>query len=915
MQPINYADMDIPQLRAEAVRRGITIGTARTKDELINLLRNPPVEQLRTPPRVQPGRVAPTAPQPVRAATRIPTVVVPPLTTVAQTRPPVIPTVIPPTVRPTGPTGPPTVRPTGPPVVPPTVRPTGPPVVPPTVRPTVPPVVPPTVRPTVPPVVPPTVRPTAPPVVPPTVRPTVPPVVPPTVSPTVPPTVRPPGQFANQPVTTVKPQTNIPPVNQLEQSIRQKLQGKTFDSYDSQWRGGTYYGGNNPPPAALIGDVLRNDQNIQVGDYRGSLLGYLMTKVTPQFVADIVTELGFRQLNGSIDVFYNLLWYINVATSPYRTNLTADEKAYISGLTIDQLVALLGPQYRGPRDKAALIFAIISGRSAANPGSDTVPRYQEVITYPPASIWLLASKLYNIMDEEDELVGVYPPYLHVALQAPSPIEQLIGAVNVNNVDTLLTQYQIVVSPLNNLRTPQDKVNYFIDHIGAYRPVFARPANIPAPPVLAGKNKKQIKSTLEPYTIKEIVDAYEPMGNWNTRKELINLIHEEGQDVGSKWSWRHRHCNNDDTMNIMDVEPHGQMNKDDPNDPTLSYGVRGNYRCYQAAELIGSWREDPEDHIFHFRVPDWTKTAIDKTNNQPLIQDFPIESIRQLRELLRTIPAGYNVRELVTKVNDGLAAAANATVLMRRLMNEYNAKSEQEKGIIRLYLVWLFVYGMWMRFWKGPGYEWPVGWVEGGGGGDRCETGRRDEHIFIQNAVKTAIVLEYEKYPGLKQWIESLPLVDYNFRSGEAKIATGGATNIVTILNKIQLGDFCMAHGSDLILKTSYYLIARILGLTNEGQFNQFIESLLPTLVNIEQQVVSFQLYTIQQQNEEAMKKATREGKQFQYHHDVRERVNALEARQTELAKPVPRQPPFRPTKIGETGHTDPGLGRRIEFNE
>ena len=915
MQPINYADMDIPQLRAEAVRRGITIGLARTKDELINLLRIGQVEQLRTPPRVQPELVPPTAPQRVRNTTRtpiIPTVVVPPLTTVTQTRPPVIPTVVPPTNRPT--TVPPIVRPTVvpptvPPVVPPTARPTVPPVVPPTNRPTVvPPVVPPVVR---PPVVPPTNRPTVPPVVRP---PVVPPVVPPTNRPTVPPVVRPPGQFANQPVATVKTPTIVPPVNQLEQSIRQKLQGKTLDSYDSKWKGMIFYAGRNVTSRG-IADILHSHQKIEIGNDFEFLFEYLMVKATPQFVADVVTELGFRQLNGSIDVFYNLLWYINAATSPYITNLTTDEKDYVSGLTIDQLVALLGPRYRGPRDKAALIFAVISGKSAAQPGSDTVPRYQEVITYPPASVWLLASKLYNIIDEDDELIGVYPPYLHVGLQAPSPIEQLIGAVDVNNVDTLLTQYQIVVSPLNNLRTPQDKVNYFIDHIGAYQPIFARPANIPAPPVLAGKNKKQIKSTLEPYTIKEIVDAYEPMGAWKTRKELFNLIHEEGQDAGSKWSWRHRHCNNDDTMNIMDVEPHGQMNKDDPNDPTLSYGVRGNYRCYQAAELIGSWREDPEDHIFHFRVPDWTKTAIDKTNNQPLIQDFPIESIRQLRELLQTIPAGYNVRELVTKVNDGLAAANNATVLMRRLMNEYNAKSEQEKGIIRLYLVWLFVYGMWMRFWKGPGYEWPVVWVEDGRGAERCEIGRRDEHIFIQNAVKTAIVLEYEKYPGLKQWIEGLPLVDYNFRSGEAKIATGGATNIATVLNKIQLGDFCMAHGSDLILKTSYYLIARVLGLTNEGQFNQFIESLLPTLINIEQQVVAFQLYTIQQQNEEAIKKAAKEGKQFQYHHEVRERVNTLEARQTELAKPIPRQPPFRPTKIGGTGHTDPGLGRRIEFNE
>ena len=712
------------------------------------------------------------------------------------------------------------------------------------------------------------------------------------------------------PPATAPTAVNIPfiPTGTLDGAIRRKLAGAQYQVYDPQWKRG--YRFMSPAQMVNTGQLVGLFTSHQRYEHTDRqiiyLMEYLMTS-PPNFIAEFATALGFRKLNASIDVYYNLLWFLNIARDPYAMNLDDAEKEYISGLTEAELLALLGPTYHGPTDKASLIFAALSGKSASRPDIIDIPRYPTVAAYAPSTVWKLAHNVYGLIDEENQVYSLYPPYVHVALQPPSVIETIIALANTANVDEFMTRFGIVAptATARQLITAQDKVNYLMEEIRHYDPVFTRPQNQVPPPPLTNATKAQARATLAPYTLKEIVEAYEPMGRWGNRNGLIDVVREEGRG-GSQWSWRHRYCNNDDTMNVIMADLHGDMDKDDPTDPTLSYGVQKNYRCYQASELAASWREDPEDHIFHFRVPDWvpatqgTAARIDPTTGAPLLRDFPIESIRQLRTLLQTPPAGYNVKELSAKVTEGLNAANNANILMRRLKTEYEAKPQDQQYVIQLYLAWLFVFGMWMRFWKGPGNAWPTEWVEGGGGGERCELGRRDEHVFIQQSIRTAISDAYEQYPGLKQWIENLPLLDYNFTTGEAQVATAGTTTIKTILDKIQLGDFCMAHGSDLILKTSYYLTANILNLKTGADFNGFIERMMPALFDIERQVVAYQLAQIKDRNR------------------ARERVIALEARLNDLGpanapKPIPRQPPFNPNLIGRTGHTDPGIGYEIRF--
>jgi len=42
-----------------------------------------------------------------------------------------------------------------------------------------------------------------------------------------------------------------------------------------------------------------------------------------------------------------------------------------------------------------------------------------------------------------------------------------------------------------------------------------------------------------------------------------------------------------------------------------------------------------------------------------------------------------------------------------LKRQYDSFTNNQKEIVHKYIAWLFMYSMWMRFWKGPGFPWPI----------------------------------------------------------------------------------------------------------------------------------------------------------------------------------------------------------------
>jgi hypothetical protein len=89
-----------------------------------------------------------------------------------------------------------------------------------------------------------------------------------------------------------------------------------------------------------------------------------------------------------------------------------------------------------------------------------------------------------------------------------------------------------------------------------------------------------------------------------------------------WSFYHSVCSNDNLLDVSEGEVRSSLNKDHY---WLSYGTIRNRSCYSMEELALSFHES--DGEFRFSNPD----------NQPpndIRPDFPIDSIRKLRTLLK-----------------------------------------------------------------------------------------------------------------------------------------------------------------------------------------------------------------------------------------------------------------------------------------
>ena len=683
---------------------------------------------------------------------------------------------------------------------------------------------------------------------------------------------------------------------EIETAIRTRLENTKFEIYNPIWRNDELNRAKqHDTPAAYSAAIQQHLLKINTYYHVGWLMEGLMVVNDPLFTTQVLQQLGYTLISRSPatpDVHYNLLWYLQMAgPNNIETGAMIQQLNYISNCSIDQLRTLLGPKYNGPTDQASLIFAAVTGKSASGPDITNIPRYNKIAALPSWLVWTVAMNLYKVIDIERRLISIYPPYIHWTLQDESPIDSIIFAITEQNIDYLMTAYQIPLPTHLPLTIPIDKIKYFVKEITQYEPVLARAPNIIPPPMLIGQTIPQINNMLSVYTLKELVDAYEPTGTWFDRQTLIDTIANEARGGGSRWSWRHRYCNNDDTINILMGELHSEVNKDDPNDPTLSYGVQKNYRCYQVSELTAAFRE--YDGGFRFRVPDWTPNLVERpqtinpTTRAPLIADFPIESIHQLQQLLRTPPPGYNVTELVDKIFEGLNTNIDAVRRLRAFKTQYNAFTPEQQYLARLYLAWLFIYGMRMRFWKGPGFPWPTFAVNVLDAivrqqEHRCSPEDRDEHSFIQQAIRTVFLETYEKDPALRRWIESLPEVRYNFTTGEAYI---NANPIVRLLDDLTLGNVCQGVAGDHVTETAYFLITRMFNIGQKEMFDAFIAESLPAILEIERQVVNNQLVAIKNPNANPT------------------RVRILRERQAALAQPIPKLPPFEPKTVKPNVHT------------
>lgn len=96
----------------------------------------------------------------------------------------------------------------------------------------------------------------------------------------------------------------------------------------------------------------------------------------------------------------------------------------------------------------------------------------------------------------------------------------------------------------------------------------------------------------------------------------------------------------------------------------------------------------------------------------------------------------------------------------------------------------------------------------------------------------------------------------------------------------------MGVAGDEIIQTAYCWIVH--GLTL-GDIDAFLAEMLPYVLEMEKQVVDYQLWNIQNP---------------EINEEVKRRVRVLRERQAELEKPVPILPPFEPKEVRPNIHVE-----------
>ena len=382
-----------------------------------------------------------------------------------------------------------------------------------------------------------------------------------------------------------------------------------------------------------------------------------------------------------------------------------------------------------------------------------------------------------------------------------------------------------------------------------------------------------------YSDNELVSFYQPFADipkrWISyrRSELITNIKSAYARKPELDIHNEGPCYNDDTIHLINAERRGDVRvqyeerngsddemKNEDVDPFIRYGfgIRGGRRrCFQASELLLSFRET--EYGFEFIDPDWTPVLlgepeqIDPLTDKPIQRTFDLRVIKDLQHVLWNFidgdrRAAGTTRPLFRHIKEGLRQMQRNSQDIDRIRLEVGNKPEWRNDLL-IYFSWVFLFAMWIRFWKGPGTPYPAAWVDLDEG--EIDYMRRDQHIAIELTVHGNMLLKLEqRSPELAEYIKKLPYFYYNWVTTEitqplAEVAEElvGASLIEKIIDKVQLDDFCMAQATDLLSGSAFVYLTRVMNVPVE-RLDDLLVQVMWLLQNLEQQAIDSRLLSI-----------------------------------------------------------------------
>lgn len=340
--------------------------------------------------------------------------------------------------------------------------------------------------------------------------------------------------------------------------------------------------------------------------------------------------------------------------------------------------------------------------------------------------------------------------------------------------------------------------------------------------------------LQTYSDTELVDMYYPLldkGKFTSHYDLVNNIYPVYLTGVTQWyrvlNSKSMRCSNDNRLNIIEGEIKAIANKDAPDDdPVIYYGYYNKgtrKRCFRVSELEGNFRDT--EYGFEFLDPDWEADTNreDPMTGEQLQRTMPKYMLRNLKRFTkdtidRNNPKDVAIpgfRALLDKITTGELRQRELGISFADEQQKIDSHPEWRNDLL-IYFTWVFLFAMWIRFWKGPGTPYTAVWEDKHL--DSCDALRRDEHINIELSIHGVMLdrLEREK-PELANYIKQLPYYHYTWSAGMVSkpdrataIEIMKTDTVEGIINLVQLSEFCMAQATDLLAGSSFVYMTKVL---------------------------------------------------------------------------------------------------------
>ena len=510
----------------------------------------------------------------------------------------------------------------------------------------------------------------------------------------------------------------------------------------------------------------------------------------------LLQMMGFPDTNSHMtyEEQLQLLWLFYITATPVEVDI--NRAATLSAIDYEELQHILsveGLKYKGPTDKASILFTILTGFKPLPLLYNPLDKYYN--RYNGLSLMAL-NQPYNVAFLNEVLYQMTAS----TLSEPNPVRYVAFrdhplALELYVSDVLITdEYKDIKGKIGMSQPIQvtvDPYRYFCDNFRYYERVMTRNPIIQIPPPDLSQIPMEHRfNIVSDYRDDELLDGYEIL-QWNDRPDLITQI--LAQYNTPVWSFKSQYCSD--------------IHKENEYDPVLSYGLPRNYRCYLASELITVFNGIGQG--FEFKNPKWKAGDIGG-------QVFTPASMKQLEGLIANYPTPI-LHELYSRVHQGLLIIYDIDRQISQLKRDFDNFPEHQRNLIATYLIWMFLTGMYMRYWEGRGHAFPHYWTVDAGERSGDDKIVRDNRVKIQFGQEN--IISTRMTPQTLEWTLNLPEIRYNFRYDTVNLEDRKIRDIINKINDCNL-ESCITESYPMI-QTSYYLLTKLLSY-NIDQFNELL---------------------------------------------------------------------------------------------